>query len=144
MASTISIKPASSAWVIFNDQPFSFETLQALGYTPYGGADGDVSSTLVRFPDGGEAVWYSEWSPNGFAPMSLHDRTVGVGDGLPVEAFGHSGFWGRRCGRSLPPTGGYVPPRPSIERLPTISQGIWMFVPPPTSVTAANLTVEEP
>ena len=31
----------------------------------------------------------------------------------------------------------------ALDHLSTISQGLWMFVPPPTSVTAVNLTVEE-
>ena len=47
---------------LFNDQSFSFETLRALGYTPYGGADiGEVTSTTSRIPDGDENAWYSEW-----------------------------------------------------------------------------------
>ena len=46
MTSTILTKPASSAGALFNDQSFSFETLRALGYTVYGGADiGEVTST---------------------------------------------------------------------------------------------------
>jgi hypothetical protein len=37
----------------FNDESFSFETLRALGYAPYGGADiGEVTSTASRIPDG--------------------------------------------------------------------------------------------
>jgi hypothetical protein len=47
---------------LFNDQSFSFETLRALGYTSYGGADiGEVTSTASRIPDGDENAWYSEW-----------------------------------------------------------------------------------
>ena len=47
---------------LFNDRSFSFETLRALGYTPYGGADiGEVTSTASRIPDGDENAWYSEW-----------------------------------------------------------------------------------
>ena len=62
MTSTVSTKPASSAWAIFNDQSFSFETLRALGYAPYGGADiGEVTSTASRIPDGDKTAWYSEW-----------------------------------------------------------------------------------
>jgi hypothetical protein len=48
--------------VIFNDKSFFVETLRALGYAPYGGADiGEVTSTAGRIPDGDEAAWYSEW-----------------------------------------------------------------------------------
>ena len=36
---------------LFNDKSFSFETLRALGYAPYGGADiGEVTSTASRIP----------------------------------------------------------------------------------------------
>ena len=60
MTSTVSTKPASSAWALFNDQSFSFETLRALGYAPYGGADiGEVTSTASRIPDGDETAWYT-------------------------------------------------------------------------------------
>ncbi len=62
MTSTVSTKPASSAWAIFNDQSFSFETLRALGYAPYGGADiGEVTSTAGRIPDGDKTAWYTQW-----------------------------------------------------------------------------------
>jgi len=51
MTSTVSIKPASTAGLIFNNKSFSFETLRALGYAPYGGADiGEVTSTASRIP----------------------------------------------------------------------------------------------
>jgi len=38
-----------------------FETLRALAYAPYGGADiGEVHSTASRIPDGDETAWYAE------------------------------------------------------------------------------------
>ncbi|HEX2745394.1 MAG TPA: dipeptidyl aminopeptidase, partial [Streptosporangiaceae bacterium] len=47
---------------LFNDQSFSFETLRALGYAVYGGADiGEVVSTAGRIPDGDETAWYTQW-----------------------------------------------------------------------------------
>jgi dienelactone hydrolase len=47
---------------LFNDQSFKFETLRALGYAPYGGADiGEVLSTAGRIPDGDETAWYVQW-----------------------------------------------------------------------------------
>ena len=47
---------------LFNDQSFSFETLRALGYAPYSGADiGEVTSTASQIPDGDKTAWYSEW-----------------------------------------------------------------------------------
>ena len=62
MTSTVSTKPSSSSLALFNDQSFSFETLRALGYAPYSGADiGEVTSTASQIPDGDKTAWYSEW-----------------------------------------------------------------------------------
>jgi len=48
--------------LLFNDKSFSFETLRALGYTPYGGADiGEVTSTASLIPDGDKTAWYTQW-----------------------------------------------------------------------------------
>jgi dienelactone hydrolase len=48
--------------LLFNDQSFAFETLRAVGYATYGGADiGEVTSTASRIPDGDKTTWYSEW-----------------------------------------------------------------------------------
>jgi len=39
-----------------------FETLRAIGYAPYGGADiGEVVSTAGRIPEGDEGAWYEQW-----------------------------------------------------------------------------------
>ena len=85
MTSTVSTKPASSAWAIFNDQSFSFETLRALGYAPYGGADiGEVTSTAGRIPDGDEAAWYSEWRALAERVHADADRSAAAGH--PVSA----------------------------------------------------------
>jgi pimeloyl-ACP methyl ester carboxylesterase len=85
MTSTVSTKPAPSAWAIFNDQSFSFETLRALGYTPYGGADiGEVTSTASRIPDGDETVWYSEW--RALAERIHADADRSAAEGHPVSA----------------------------------------------------------
>jgi hypothetical protein len=49
-------------WALFNDQSFSFETLRALAYAPYGGADiGEITSTAGQIPDGDETAWYAQW-----------------------------------------------------------------------------------
>jgi len=62
MTSTISPEPTLRAGPIFNDKSFFFETLRALGYTPYGGADiGEITSTAGRIPDGNTTAWHSEW-----------------------------------------------------------------------------------
>ena len=85
MTSTVSTKPASSAWAVFNDQSFSFETLRALGYTPYGGADiGEVTSTASRIPDGDKTAWYSEWRALAERIHADGDRSAAAGH--PVSA----------------------------------------------------------
>jgi pimeloyl-ACP methyl ester carboxylesterase len=62
MTSTVSTKPPSSSLAMFNDVSFSFETLRALAYAPYCGADiGEVTSTASRIPSGDKTAWYSEW-----------------------------------------------------------------------------------
>ena len=85
MTSTVSTKPASSTGAIFNDQSFSFETLRALGYAPYGGADiGEVTSTAARIPDGDETAWYSEW--RALAERVHADADRSAAEGHPVSA----------------------------------------------------------
>jgi len=85
MTSTVSIKPASSAWAMFNDQSFSFETLRALAYAPYGGADiGEVTSTASRIPDSDKAAWYSEWRALAERIHADADRSAATGH--PVSA----------------------------------------------------------
>jgi len=85
MTSIGSTKPASSAWTIFNDQSFSFETLRALGYAPYGGADiGEVTSTASRIPDGDKTAWYSEW--RALAERIHADADRSAAEGHPVSA----------------------------------------------------------
>jgi hypothetical protein len=62
MTSTVSTKPALTARAIFNDRSFFFETLRALGYAPYGGADvGEIVSTAGRNPDSDETASYIQW-----------------------------------------------------------------------------------
>jgi len=63
---------------------------------------------------------------------------------LPVEAFGDSKDF--EAGDADAPhlrLGGTGRHRVPLERLSTISQGLWMFVSPATSVTAVDRTVEE-
>jgi hypothetical protein len=49
--------------VVFEtDESFSFETLRALGYAVYGGADvGEVLTAAQRITPGDGASWYREW-----------------------------------------------------------------------------------
>ena len=47
---------------LFDDPSFSFETLRAVGYTPYSGADiGEMVATAGRIADGDESAWYTQW-----------------------------------------------------------------------------------
>lgn len=47
---------------LFDDASFSFETLRAIGYAPYGGADiGEMVTTARRIPEGDESTWYTQW-----------------------------------------------------------------------------------
>ena len=85
MTSTVSTKPASSAWALFNDKSFSFETLRALGYAPYGGADiGEVTSTASRIPDGDLTAWYTQW--RALAERIHADADRSAAEGHPVSA----------------------------------------------------------
>jgi len=51
--------------------------------------------------------------------------------------------WVQRFTPLLVDVAGNVAATAVLERLSTISQGLWMFVPPPTSLIAVDLTVEE-
>ncbi|TCP38958.1 alpha/beta hydrolase family protein [Tamaricihabitans halophyticus] len=63
------------------DEAFSFETLRAVGYTVYGGADiGEVIMTAERITPGDGESWYREW-------RALADRTASIADGC--AAGGH-------------------------------------------------------
>jgi pimeloyl-ACP methyl ester carboxylesterase len=80
MPSTVSTKPALTAWAIFHDQSFAFETLRALGYAPYGGADvGEITSTASRIPDGDKTAWYSEWRALAERIRADADRSAAAG-----------------------------------------------------------------
>lgn len=54
------------------DESFSFETLRAVGYTVYGGADiGEVMATAARITPGDWESWHTEW-------RALADRIAGI------------------------------------------------------------------
>ena len=49
-------------FIFDTDESFSFETLRAVGYTVYGGADiGEVITTAERITPGDTESWYREW-----------------------------------------------------------------------------------
>ena len=56
------------------DEAFSFETLRAVGYAAYGGADiGEVMATAARITAGDWESWYREW-------LALADRIATIAD----------------------------------------------------------------
>jgi dienelactone hydrolase len=64
------------------DESFSFETLRAVGYTVYGGADiGEVMATAARITPGDWESWYREW-------RALADRIAVIADDCAAK--GHS------------------------------------------------------
>ena len=99
MTSTASTKARSSAWAIFNDQSFSFETLRALGYAPYGGADiGEVTSTASRIPDGDETAWYSQWRALADRIHADADRSAAAGHSVSArESYLRASNYYRLC-----------------------------------------------
>ena len=47
---------------LFDDASFSFETLRAIGYTAYNGADvGEMVAAAGRIADGDEDAWHAQW-----------------------------------------------------------------------------------
>jgi dienelactone hydrolase len=64
------------------DESFSFETLRAVGYAPYGGADiGEVMATAARITPGDWESWYREW-------RALADRIAAIADKCAAD--GHT------------------------------------------------------
>ncbi|BBX64644.1 hypothetical dipeptidyl aminopeptidase/ acylaminoacyl-peptidase related protein [Mycobacterium saskatchewanense] len=64
------------------DESFSFETLRAVGYTVYGGADiGEVMATAARITPGDWESWHREW-------RALADRIAGIADACAAK--GHT------------------------------------------------------
>jgi alpha-beta hydrolase superfamily lysophospholipase len=100
MTSTVLPKPASTAWALFNDQSFSFETLRGLGYAAYGGADiGEVTSTASRIPDGDQTAWYSEWRALAERVHADGDRSAAEGHSVSArESYLRASNYYRLCG----------------------------------------------
>lgn len=68
-------------FIFDDDESFSFETLRAVGYAVYGGADiGEVITTAQRITPGDPESWYREW-------RALADRIAAVADAC--DAGGH-------------------------------------------------------
>ena len=64
------------------DEAFSYETLRAVAYTVYGGADiGEVMATAARITPGDPESWYREW-------RALADRTATIAEKCAAD--GHT------------------------------------------------------
>jgi dienelactone hydrolase len=62
------------------DEAFSFETLRAVGYAPYGGADiGEVMATAARITPGDWESWYREWRALADRIATIADKSAGDG-----------------------------------------------------------------
>ncbi len=69
-------------FIFDTDESFSFETLRAVGYTVYGGADiGEVITTAERITPGDTESWYREW-------RALADRIAAIADACAAD--GHT------------------------------------------------------
>ena len=69
-------------FIFDTDESFSFETLRAVGYTVYGGADiGEVITTAERITPGDTESWYREW-------RALADRIAAIADKCAAD--GHA------------------------------------------------------
>jgi pimeloyl-ACP methyl ester carboxylesterase len=69
-------------FIFDTDESFSFETLRAVGYAAYGGADiGEVITTAERVTPGDWESWYREW-------RALADRISVIADKCAAD--GHS------------------------------------------------------
>ena len=69
-------------FIFDTDESFSFETLRAVGYAAYGGADiGEVITTAERITPGDTESWHREW-------RALADRIAVIADQCAAD--GHA------------------------------------------------------
>lgn len=62
---------------IFGDDAFSLETLRAMGYACYGGADiGEVLMITRKIPEGDELAWHREWKAAAERQEQLAQRSL--------------------------------------------------------------------
>ncbi|GAA3732780.1 alpha/beta hydrolase family protein [Streptomyces tremellae] len=65
---------------LFVDESFSFETLRAAGFAPYGGADlGEVLATARGIREGDEEDWHREWKATAERVHRLGERSLAAG-----------------------------------------------------------------
>jgi hypothetical protein len=65
---------------LFDDESFSFETLRAAGFAPYGGADlGEVLVTADAIIDGDEPSWHRGWKATAERVRALGEHSLAAG-----------------------------------------------------------------
>jgi pimeloyl-ACP methyl ester carboxylesterase len=65
---------------LFDDESFSFETLRAAGFAPYGGADlGEVLVTAAAITDGDEGSWHQAWKATAERVRAIGERSLAAG-----------------------------------------------------------------
>jgi pimeloyl-ACP methyl ester carboxylesterase len=65
---------------LFDDESFSFETLRAAGFAPYGGADlGEILVTAEAITDGDEASWHQAWKATAERVRAIGERSLAAG-----------------------------------------------------------------
>lgn len=73
--------------VHFSDPTLDYQTLRALAYTTYGGAEpGEVFATVERIPEGDLEAWHAEWRRAGERCGRRAD--LALADGHPISAHG--------------------------------------------------------
>ncbi|MDL5363721.1 S9 family peptidase [Halalkalicoccus sp. NIPERK01] len=73
--------------VHFSEPTLDYQTLRALAYTTYGGAEpGEVLSTAERIPEGDLEAWHAEWRYAGERCARRADAALA--DGHPISARG--------------------------------------------------------
>lgn len=73
--------------VHFSDPTLDYQTLRALSYTTYGGAEpGEVFTTVERIPDGDLEAWHTEWRRAGERCERRADAALA--DDHPISARG--------------------------------------------------------
>ncbi|MEU3985145.1 alpha/beta fold hydrolase [Streptomyces sp. NPDC026672] len=74
---------------LFDNESFSFETLRAAGFAPYGGADlGEIVTTARRIGEGDEESWHRSWKATAERVREIADRALADGHRVSArEAF---------------------------------------------------------
>ncbi|KTG30292.1 alpha/beta hydrolase family protein [Haloferax profundi] len=73
--------------VHFSQQAFDYQTLRAMAYTTFGGAEpGEVLATVARIEDGDTGSWYTEWRNTAERVERLADDAADAGSDRSARA----------------------------------------------------------